>query len=49
MKTINQTTNDVEIFTVTYTKIITLEQQLQKHQINILLSDPDVKSINIKK
>ena len=38
-----------ELYHVTYTKIITVESHMQKHQIDILLTDPDVKSINIKK
>ena len=38
-----------ELYHVTFTKVITIESHMQKHQIDVLLTDPDVKSINIKK
>lgn len=44
-----QEQSNLELFNVTFTKIVTIESQMQKHQIDILLKDPNVKSINIKK
>ena len=41
--------SNLELYTVTFTKIVTIESQMQKHQIDILLKDPNVKSINIQK
>ena len=46
---VTQEQSNLELYTVTFTKIITVESQMQKHQIDILLKDPNVKSINIKK
>lgn len=40
---------NIELYTVKFTKIVTVETQMQKHQIDVLLKDPNVKSINIKK
>ena len=40
---------NIELYTVKFTKIVTVEIQMQKHQIDVLLKDPNVKSINIKK
>ena len=44
-----QEQSNLELYTVTFTKIVTIESQMQKHQIDVLLKDPNVKSINIKK
>ena len=44
-----QELSNLELYTVTFTKIVTIESQMQKHQIDVLLKDPNVKSINIKK
>ena len=44
-----QEQSNLELYTVTFTKIVTIESQMQKHQIDVLLKDPSVKSINIKK
>lgn len=44
-----QEQSNLELFTVTFTKIVTIESQMKKHQIDVLLNDPNVKSINIKK
>ena len=46
---IPQEQSNLELYTVTFTKIVTIESQMQKHQIDILLKDPNVKSINIQK
>lgn len=46
---IAQEQSNLELYTVTFTKIVTIESQMQKHQIDVLLKDPNVKSINIKK
>ena len=40
---------NLELYKVTFTKVVTIESQMQKHQIDILLKDPNVKSINIQK
>ena len=45
----HQEQSNLELYTVKFTKIITVETQMQKHQIDVLLKDPNVKSINIKK
>ena len=46
---VQESVHNSELYHVTFTKVITVESQMQKHQINTLLTDPDVKSINIKK
>ena len=46
---IPQEHSNLELYKVTFTKVVTIESQMQKHQIDILLKDPNVKSINIQK
>ena len=46
---IPQEHSNLELYKVTFTKVVTIESQMQKHQIDVLLKDPNVKSINIKK
>ena len=41
--------SNLELYKVTFVKVVTIESQMQKHQIDILLKDPNVKSINIQK
>ena len=45
----NQQEESLTLYTVTFTKIITIEQQMNKRQIDALIKDKNVKSINIKK
>ena len=44
-----QEQSNTELYKVTFTKIVTVETELQKHQIDALIKDPNVKSINIYK
>ena len=46
---IPQEQSNLELYKVKFTKVVTIESQMQKHQIDILLKDPNVKSINIQK
>ena len=46
---IPQEHSNLELYKVKFTKVVTIESQMQKHQIDILLKDPNVKSINIQK
>ena len=39
----------LELYNVSYTKVINYCESLTKHQIDALLKDQNVKSINIKK
>ena len=41
--------DECSTYNVIFTKIITVEQQMNVRQINVLLKDKNVKSINIKK
>ena len=45
----NQQEEPLTLYTVIFTKIITIEQQMNKRQIDALIKDENVKSINIKK
>lgn len=44
-----QEQSSLELYNVSYTKVINYCESLNKHQIDALLKDPNVKSINIKK
>lgn len=44
-----QEQSSLELYNVSYTKVINYCESLTKHQIDALLKDPNVKSINIKK
>ena len=44
-----QEQSSLELYNVSYTKMTNYCESLTKHQIDVLLKDPNVKSINIKK
>ena len=44
-----QEQSSLELYNVSYTKMTNYCESLTKHQIDVLLKDPSVKSINIKK
>ena len=44
-----QEQSSLELYNVSYTKVTNYCESLTKHQIDVLLKDPNVKSINIKK
>lgn len=47
--TMNEHYEECMMYNVVFTKIITIEQQMNIRQINALLKDNNVKSINVKK